>query len=114
MQILSPEAGDFFSDLWHRHIEYLESEHGISTPYEYLDYLDRLNDFDDPDSLKASLEKREVPIDIFFQVAPLHGQDITYASLNPGMQNSIDQSIFDNGNEYGKKIETVGDPEALA
>lgn len=114
MQILTPEAESFFFELWDRHIEYLESEHDVTTPYEYLDYVGRLDDFEDPEKLKLYLVENEIPIDIFFQATPYHGQDIMYASLNPGMQKSIDQSVFENGNEYGKKIATVGKPVALA
>jgi len=109
MQILSEEAEVFFTEQRAAHKKHLRDTHGISSVIEYLECVDKLGEFDDPDTLQEEVIKpRGITLNALYQITPMIGQNIMYASLNPGMHSDLDRSVFVNG-EYGRKHEAAED-----
>lgn len=114
MKAFNPEGESFYNELQSNYIKKL-NDGGVESPVEYLERLD-LFDGDtitEPNRVKEELTRGDYPLEVFFQVAPVRDQEVMIASLNPGMQNSIDTSTFTQG-EYRRLADAGKDVEAKA
>ncbi|NIC00917.1 hypothetical protein [Halobacterium sp. R2-5] len=101
MSVLDNDAKQFYSDLQESYISKLQSEGGVETAAEYFELAGGFaNQIEQSPELRSNLG--DVILESFFRVAPAVGQDVMITTLNPGMQNTISASTFEDGGEYGR------------
>lgn len=108
MVTLNKVAKEFHKKLAQDYIAKLE-RNGVT---DLEKYFEQVNAFThgriiEKEDVREFLRNEELPLEAFYRVAPTCGQDVMIATLNPGMQDSLNLSTFTDG-EYGRQHE-VGD-----
>lgn len=108
------EAHDFHKKVADSYISSLQ-ESGVENVELYFEEVNAFEDgrITEEGGVREFLGENDLPLEIFYRVAPTGDQDVLMATLNPGMQKMIDRETFTNG-EYGRHRLAGKDLEAKA
>lgn len=113
MRALSPDAEDYFKQLFSEYLQVLEQDHNITTIRDYLEYTDATGRLKDPEEIYEYVETENIGLSAFLECPTLLDQDIVYASMNPAMKGEIHKDEFNTG-QYGRIHSCGGDVEEIA
>lgn len=114
MAVFSSKARKFHTQLADEYISHIK-DNGI---HDAATFFERVNAFDggridEKQEVREYLRENEIPLEVFYRVAPTVDQDVMMATLNPGMQNNINLKTFTEG-EYWRQHDVGEDLEAKA
>ncbi|MCL9813965.1 hypothetical protein [Natranaeroarchaeum aerophilus] len=109
MTTLSTEAEELHRSLIQDYVSSIR-ENGINDASKYLEELNAFQEgrITDKKEVREFLQDADFPLEIFYRVAPTIDQDVMIATLNPGMQSTIELSTFTDG-EYRRQYEAGAD-----
>lgn len=103
---------ELFEAMQQDYIDYLESEHGVTTASEYFEHIEV--DLHNPEAFHAELRQSGFRLEHLFQCLPIVNQDVVVLSSNPALQDDMTVEIFHRDAEFGTNRKQTDDLEERA